>query len=122
MFELELELLLELELEAGFEVLEVPDDVVDFDEAELALCPEVGDAALVVGTVRGGTPLVSFVFAPLPPHAATAMATSNTAPVLARIRRIDLPERCLTLPSRVGGQLASDSIVCPHQGQSSRSR
>ena len=51
----------------------------------LALCVD-GAAALVVGTVRGGAPVVSLLPAPLPPQAARAIAESTATPAVAIVR------------------------------------
>lgn len=51
----------------------------------LALCVD-GAAALVVGTVRGGAPVVSLLPVPLPPQAARAIAESTATPAVAIVR------------------------------------
>jgi hypothetical protein len=65
----------ELELESEPELVDV--DVVDeLVPVDLA---SGGEATPVVGTVRGGAPLVSLEPAPLPPQAATTTATASAA-------------------------------------------
>jgi hypothetical protein len=74
---------LELVLEAG----------LVFDDEELFVAPVelpesvAGAAALVVGIVSGGAPLVSWLPRPLPPHAASASAASRALPAARTLRR-----------------------------------
>lgn len=82
-FELELEL---EDDELKFVALEVEFDVVDVWEPPVVVVCVEGLAALVVGTVRSGAPVVSLLPEPLPPHAASAIAISKAAPTPNRRR------------------------------------
>ena len=92
-FELELLLLDDdaFESELEFELL-VEDDDLPEPVLVLVVCV-VGLAALVVGTVRSGAPVVSLLPEPLPPHAVITIAISTATPTPTRRRYLRLEAR-----------------------------
>jgi hypothetical protein len=87
-FELALELPVFAELELEFE-LPVADDELAAVSVVAVVCV-AALAALVVGTVSCGAPVVSVLLLPLPPHAAIATATSTEAQPATRRRHLRL--------------------------------
>lgn len=99
-FEPALAPVLELELEFDVELVPLFVDEELFELFELDVAWVSAVAALVVGTISGGAPLVSLLPAPLPPQAASAIAAATAAPAAMMVRKWRLSNLVCMRPRR----------------------